>query len=88
MTVAHSPILAPLLWRVLPIIPSSQTDMPALTTVALDKEKAFLYKKTVHTKSPSSSPPLSLDISPALSDYLSFPPSFTHTSLPLLIMLC
>ena len=54
--------------------------MPSLTTVALDKEKAFLCKKTVHTKSPSSSPPLSLDISPALSDYLSFPPSFTHLS--------
>ena len=76
MTVAHSRILVPSLWRVLSITLSSQTDMPSLTTVTLDKEKAFLGKKTVHTKSPSSSPPLSLDITSALSDYLSFPPSF------------
>ena len=79
-TVGHSVILVPSLWRVLPIIPSSSTDMPSLITVALNKEKAFLGKKTVHTKSPSSSPPLSLDITSALSDYLSFPPSFTHLS--------
>ena len=62
--------------------------MPSLTTVALNKEYTFNYKETVKTKSSPSSSPLSLDISPALSDYLSFPPSFTHTSLPLLIMLC
>ena len=55
--------------------------MPSLTTVTLSKAHAFNYKKTVHTKSPSSSsPPLSLDITPALSDYLSFPPFFTHLS--------
>ena len=55
--------------------------MPSLTTVRLNKEKAFLCKKTVHTKSPSSSSsPSFLDISPALSDYLSFPLSFTHLS--------
>ena len=52
--------------------------MPSLTTVTLDKEKAFNYKKTVHMKSSPSSSPSSLDISPALSSYLSFPPSFTH----------
>ena len=54
--------------------------MPSLTTVALNKEYTFNYKETVHTKSPSSPPPLSLDISPALSSYLSFLPSFTHLS--------
>ena len=55
--------------------------MPSLITVTLSKAHAFNYKKTVHTKSPSSSsPPLSLDITPALSDYLSFPPFFTHLS--------
>ena len=54
--------------------------MPSLTTVTLDTEKAFLCKITVHTKSPSSSPPSFLDITPALSSYLSFPPSFTHLS--------
>ena len=62
--------------------------MPSLTTVALNKEYTFNYKETVHTKSFPSFSPSSLDISPALSDYLSFPPSFTHTSLPLLIRLC
>ena len=54
--------------------------MPSLTTVTLDKEKAFKEKETVHTKSSPSSSPSSLDIPPALSDYLSFPPSFTHLS--------
>ena len=54
--------------------------MPFLTTVALDKEYAFSYKETVQTKSSPSSSPSFLDITPALSDYLSFPPSFTHLS--------
>ena len=54
--------------------------MPSLTTVTLNKARAFLCKETVHTKSVSPSSPLSLDISPALSSYLSFPPSFIHTS--------
>ena len=54
--------------------------MPSLTTVTLSEYYSFKYKKTVHTNSSSSSPPLSLDITPALSDYLSFPPSFTHLS--------
>ena len=81
MAVARSASLVPSLWRVLPIIPSSQTDMPSLTTVTLNKGRAFNHKETVHTKSsPSSSSPSSLDITPALSDYLSFPPSFTHLS--------
>ena len=78
--VGHSVILVSSLWRVFSFTLSSQTDMPSLTTVTLDKEMAFLCKKTVHTKSPSSPPPLSLDIPPALSAYLSFPLSFTHLS--------
>ena len=51
--------------------------MPSLTTVTLYKKIAFRKKKTVHTKSPSSSSPSFLDITPALSHYLSFPLSFT-----------
>ncbi len=82
ITVVHSSILVTSLCRVFPIIPSSQTDMPSLTTVTLDKESAFNCKKTVHTKSSSPSSPSFLDITPALSDYFFFPPSFTHTSLP------
>ena len=75
----HSTILVPSLWRVFPITLSSQTDMPSLTTVTLDKEYAFEYKKTVQAKSPSSSFSLSfLDITPALQWYLSFPLSFTY----------
>ena len=54
--------------------------MPSLTTVTLTKGWAFSEKKTVHTKSSSSSSPSFLDITPALSDYLSFPLSFTHDS--------
>ena len=54
--------------------------MPSLTTVSLDKKYAFQFKKTVHTKSPSSSPPSSLDITPALQQYLSFPLSSTNCS--------
>ena len=54
--------------------------MPSLTTVTLDKGRAFKYKKTIHTKSffPSSSS--FLDITPALQQYLSSPLSFTHDS--------
>ena len=80
MTVLHSSILVSSLWRVFPITLSSQTDMPSLTTVTLNKENAFDYKKTVHTKSLSSSSPSFLDITPALQQYLSSPLSFTHDS--------
>ena len=52
--------------------------MPSLTTVSLDKDRAFKEKKTVHTKSSPSSPPSSLDITPALQQYLSSPLSSTH----------
>ena len=51
--------------------------MPSLTNVTLDKKFAFRYKITVHTKSPSSSSPSFLDITPALQQYLSFPLSYT-----------
>ena len=64
----------------MPITLSSQTDMPSLTTVTLNKDSAFQRKKTVHTKSPSSSSPSSLDITPALQQYLSFPLSSTNHS--------
>ena len=63
---------------------SSHTDMPSLTTVTLDKSRAFKYKKTIHTKSSSSFSPSCLDITPALERYLSeenhFPilPYFPH----------
>ena len=77
--VLHSTILVSSLWRVLPITLSSQTDMPSLTTVTLDR-CAFSKKKTVHTKSSSSFSPSFLDITPALQQYLSFPVSFTHHS--------
>ena len=76
----HSAILVPSLWRVLPITLSSQTDMPSLSTVTLDKIWAFYYKKTIHTKSISPSSPSFLDITPALQQYLSFPLSSTHDS--------
>ena len=76
----HSRIPVSSLWRVFPITLSSQTDMPSLTTVTLDKEYAFKHKKTIHIKSPSSSPPSFLDITPALQRYLSFPLSFKHKS--------
>ena len=78
--VVHLSVLVPSLWRVLPITPSSQTDMPSLTTVSLDKRYAFKSKKTVHTKSSSPFPPSSLDITPALQQYLQFIVSFTHIS--------
>ena len=80
MAVAHSTILVPSLWRVFAITLSSPTDMPSLTTVTLDKKYVFNNKKTVHTKSPSSSSPSSLDITPALQQYLSFPLSSTNRS--------
>ena len=69
-TVTHSTVLVSSLWRVFPITLSSQTDMPSLTTVTLDKGRAFRNKKTVHTKSSSSSSPSFLDITPALQYYL------------------
>ena len=77
----HSSILVPSLWRVFPITLSSQIDMPSLSTVTLHKD-AFSYKKTVHTKSPSSSSLSFLDITPALQQYLQFIVSFTHLSNP------
>ena len=79
----HSTLLVSSLWRVFPITPSSQADMPSLTTVTLNKKNAFKYKKTVHTKSPSSSSPSFLDITPALQQYLQFIVSFTHHSHPI-----
>ena len=80
ITVTHSRILVSSLWRVLLITLSSQADIPSLTDVIFDKECAFISSKTVHTKSSSSSSPSFLDITAALSDYLSFPLSFTHHS--------
>ncbi len=84
MAVGYSAILESSLWRVLPFTLSSQTDMPSLTTVTLNKEWVFRHKKTVHTKSSSSSSSSFLDITPALQQYLSSPLSFTHSSSPLL----
>ena len=55
--------------------------MPSLTTVTLTKGRAFKYKKTVHTKSLSSSSPSFLDITPALQQYLQFIVSSTHVSI-------
>ena len=81
--VVHSSILVSSLWRVFLITLFSQTDMPSLTTVTLDKSRAFKEKKTVHTKSSSSSPASFLDITPALQQYLSFPLSFIHNSKPI-----
>ena len=82
MTVLHSSILVPSLWRVFPITLSSQTDMPSLTTVTLTKGWAFYYKKNTHTKSISPSSPSFLDITSALSRYL-FSLSFTpYSSIP------
>ena len=54
--------------------------MPSLDDVALNQRVAFKEKKTVHTNSSSSSSASFIDITPALSDYLSFPPFFTHLS--------
>ena len=79
ITVMHSAILIPSLWRVFPITLSSQTDMPSLTTVALNKGWAFKYKKIVHTKSSTSSSLSFIDITPALDSVLNAPKS---TSLP------
>ena len=53
--------------------------MPSLTTVTLYKRYAFRKKNTIHTKSSSSSSLSFLDITPALSDYLSFP-LFSYTT--------
>ena len=78
----HSTILVPSLWRVFPIILSSQTDMPSLTTVTLHKRWAFYKRKTVNTESSSSFPPSFLDITPALQEYLQFIVSFTRLSHP------
>ena len=78
----HSIILVPSLWRVFPITLSSQTDMPSLTTVTLHKRWAFSERKTIHTKSSSSSSLSFLDITPALQEYLQFIVSFTHFSHP------
>ena len=80
--VIHSTLLVPSRWRVFLITLSSQTDMPSLTTVSLTKGSAFKYKRTVHTKSPSSSFLSFLDITPALQEYLQFIVSFTRHSHP------
>ena len=79
-TVTHSTVLVPSLWRVILITLSSQTDMPSLTTVTLNKGWAFKCKKTVNVKSPSSYSPSFLDITPALQEYLQFIVSFTFPS--------
>ena len=50
--------------------------MPSLTAVTLEKEYAFIEKKTVLTKSLISSSPSLLDITPALQEYLQFIVSF------------
>ena len=76
----HSSFLAPSLWRVFPVTSVSQTDMPSLTTVSLNKKCAFKCKRTIHTKSVSSFSPSFLDITPALQQYLSSSLSFTHSS--------
>ena len=85
----HSSILVPSLWRVFPITLFSQTDMPSLTTVTLRKSIVFRKKKTLHTRSSSSSSPSFLDITPALKKYipsssrcsiLSPPSSHTHVT--------
>ena len=78
MTVLHSAILVSSLWRVFPITLSSPTDIPSLTTITLPY--AFKRRKTIHTKSSSSSSPSFLDITPALQQYLKYPLSFTHDS--------
>ena len=78
MTILHSFLLVSSLWRVLSITLSSQTGMPFLTTVTLNKGIAFKYKKTIHTKSSFSSSPSFLDITPALERYLRFIVSFTY----------
>ena len=69
----HSAILVPSLWRVFPIIPSSQTDMPLLTTITLNKECAFSEMETVHVKSSFPSSPSFLDITPELLSILYTP---------------
>ena len=51
--------------------------MPSLSTVRLKRDEAFKFKKTIHTKSSSPSPPSFLDITPALQQYLQFIVSFT-----------
>ena len=73
----YSNILVTSLWRVILASISSQTDMPSLTTVTLNKYYAFQCKKTVHTKSISFSSPSFLDISPVLKRYLQLIVSFT-----------
>ena len=78
--VLHSTTFVMPLWRVFPITLSSQTDMPSLTTVRLVKEYAFKFKKTIHTRSSSSSSPSFLDITYALQKYLQFIVSFTFPS--------
>ena len=80
MAVAHSTALVPSRWRVCLITLSSQADMPSFTTVTLTEGIAFKRSSTVHTKSPSPSSPSSLDITPALLQYLSFPLSSTNHS--------
>ena len=80
---AHSSVLVPSPWRVVPFFPPSPADMPSLTTVTLDRRSAFKHRKVVHTKSSSLSSSSCLDITPALQYYLSFPLSFTlHSSHP------
>ena len=60
VTVAHSAILVPSLWRVLPIILSSQTDMPSLTTVTLPH--AFECRNQLSYKSNHNQRGLWIDI--------------------------
>ena len=80
----HSWILVTSLWSVIPIWWLSQTDIPSLTTVSLDKELAF-FRGFAHPWSSSSSSCWFLEITPALSYYLKFLPSYTHNSQQLVI---
>ena len=84
---AHSAILNPSLWRVFPFSLSSLADMPSLTTVALNEYIAFSWKQTIHTKSSSLFSSSFLDITSALSYFLSFPLSFTHFSSMLIVLI-
>ena len=58
----------------------SHTDIPSLTTVVLSKEYAFRWKKTMVGWSSSFMHPSSLHITPSLSAYLKYLPSFIHNS--------
>ena len=81
IAVIHSTLLISSLWRVFLLILSSQSDIPSLTNVTLERRTAFRQlSKSVHTKSSCSSFYSFLDITYALWRYLSFPLSFIYFS--------